>query len=270
MSVPFDLAPTARLSGLHMVGTVFRRFLISYPVDPHILADYLPPGAECVTHNDCAWVSACFVRMDDMRPSFLPRWMGMGFNYLIHRTRARLPFPDGKLREAVLVLQPNINRPLLSTFGSLLTGVGFKTRQIDFSEDDADWRIQMNHRGKLLFDAEIPKASCSERIVPDSQFSSASEADRFLLGVSFGGEWKNGQQHLKLLPETHDPWETRVCKCISHKNQFLESLGLDRLAADHAITMTEIPHYFGVTPIKADLNKRSILSDCGNSDSCEQ
>ncbi len=65
MGLPFDLAPTARLSGVHMIGNVVRRFLISYPVCPDVLADHLPPGAECATHDGFAWVSACFVQMDD-------------------------------------------------------------------------------------------------------------------------------------------------------------------------------------------------------------
>ena len=238
-----------------MVGTVVRRFLISYPVAPDALSGYLPPGAEVAVHDGAAWVSACFVRMDDMRPNVLPRFVGMGFNYLIHRTRARLPFPDGKLREAVLVLQPNINRRLLSSCGSLLTGVGFKTRQVDFTQDEDNWRIRMLWRGELLYDATILKSSCSEAICENSRFTTAGEADDFLLGVSFGGQWVKGHHKLKLLPETHDPWETLACTCITHNNQFLESLGVDSFDADHAITMTQIPHYFGITPIKTDLRR---------------
>lgn len=254
MTVSYDLAPTARLSGMHMVGTVVRRFLISYPVPQNALANYLPPGAECSIHDGLAWVSACFVRMDDMRPNFLPQFAGMGFNYLIHRTRARLPFPDGKLREAVLVLQPNINRRILSSFGSFLTGVSFRNCQIDFSEDEDNWRVRMVSQDELLFDATIVKSSCCPTISNNSRFSTANQADEFLLGVSFGGQWVEGQQTLKLLPETHDPWDTLACTCITHKNQFLESLGVDTLDADHAITMTQIPHYFGITPIKTRLD----------------
>ena len=249
MAVPFDLAPTDRLSGIHMVGTVVRRFLISYPVSPDALSDHLPPGAECATHNGVAWVSACFVRMDDMRPNILPRFAGMGFHYLIHRTRARLPFPDGQLREAVLVLQPNINRRLLSTFGAWLTGVGFQTRQIDFTEDADHWRIRMTYKRELLYDATILKSSCSESISSESRFETAKQADDFLLGVSFGGQWVKGQRRLKLLPETHEPWTTTACTCVTHKNRFLETLGVDLVEADHAITMEQIPHYFGITPI---------------------
>jgi len=178
----------------------------------------------------------------------------MGFNYLIHRTRARLPFPDGKLREAVLVLEPNINRRLLSSFGSLLTGVGFRTRAIDFTDNDDNWQIQMTSEGELLYDVTILKSSCSESISCDSRFTTAQEADDFLLGVSFGGQWTKGQRNLKLLPETHDPWATLACTCITHKNQFLESLGAGAVDADHVITMAQIPHYFGITPIKTALN----------------
>lgn len=254
MRVPFDLTPTARLPGIHMIGNVVRRFLISYPVSPELLSGHLPPGAECSTYDGLAWVSACFVRMDDMRPDILPRFFGMGFNYLIHRTRARLPFPDGKLREAVLVLQPNINRRLLSSFGSLLTGVGFRAREIEFTEDDDNWRIRMISEGELLYDATILKTSCSESISSNSRFATAQEADDFLLGVSFGGQWVKGERNLKLLPETHDPWKTLACTCITHTNRFLETLGVDTVDADHAITMTQIPHYFGMTPIRTVLN----------------
>ena len=81
-------------------------------------------------------------------------------------------------------------------------------------------------------------------------------ADDFLLGVSFGGQWVKGERELKLLPETHDRWETLVCTCTTHANRFLESLGIDAAEADHAITMTQIPHYFGLTPIKTDLKRQ--------------
>ena len=253
MAVAFDLEPTARLSGLHMMGTVQRRFLISYPVPPEALLSYLPPGAECSTHDGSAWVSACFVRMGDMRPNILPRFAGMGFNYLIHRTRARLPFPDGQLREAVLVLQPNINRPILSCFGSLLTGIGFQTRDVEFHEQADGWQIRMLERDEVLFDASILKSGCSAELPGESRFRSVTEADRFLLGVSFGGQWKPGESVLKLLPETHDPWISLGYACVTHCNRFLEHLGVQSSVADHAIMMQDVTHYFGITPLRTIL-----------------
>ena len=106
-----------------MKGTVPRRFLITYAVPPETLAAAIPPGAEISTHNGAAWVSACFVNLTGMRLSLLPKWLGMDFNYLIHRTRVRLTYPDGKHRESVLILEANINRSLLGTLARKFTGV---------------------------------------------------------------------------------------------------------------------------------------------------
>ena len=105
MKTPSDLAPTEPLRGLHMIGTVTRRFLVTYPVPPAALASAVPPCGELVLHNGLAWVSACFVHIARMRPSLVPEPLGIGFNYLIHRTLARLPYPDGKMRNSVLVLE---------------------------------------------------------------------------------------------------------------------------------------------------------------------
>ncbi len=255
MTVSCDLAPTDRLTGMHMVGTVVRRFLISYPVSPDKLQSFLPPGAELSLHNNMAWVSDCFVHMNDMHMHMMPACFGMGFNYLIHRTRARLPFPDGKLREAVLVLQPNINQPLLSTFGGLMTGVNFNNADINFSEDNDKWHITMHKNNELVYDADILKASVSESIPQNSQFENASSADDFLLGVSFGGQYTTGSSHLKLLPETHEPWTTLAGSAVIHKHAYAESLLGEPIIADHVITMTNIPHYFGITPLVSDLSK---------------
>ena len=259
MAVSFDLNPTDRLSGIHMIGMVERRFLISYPVPPESLSHYLPPGAELSLYEEHAWVSACFVHMTGMRPNFMPKLVGMEFNYLIFRTRAKLPFPDGQLREAVLVLQPNMNRRFLSKSGSLFTGVGFQYREINFTEDEEHWFVNMKQKDQLLFDARILKSSCSELIATESCFPDAETADDFLLGVSFGGQWVEGEPVLKLLPETHEPWVTQTCQTVTRKNEFLESLGVSPVESDHTITMSHIPHYFGITPVKSALKKEARL-----------
>lgn len=255
---PYDLSPTARLEGIHMVGTVARRLLISYPVPPEALARFVPPGAELSLFAGKAWVSACFVRMDDMRPSFAGRLFGLGYRYLIHRTRARLPFPDGKLRECVLVLEPNMSSRLLAVAGSKITKILFQHRDIRIQEDPEGWTIQMRQGSELLYDATVARPPSRIEGVPPrlpegSCFRDAAEADGFLLGVSYGGQWVPETQTLSLLPETHEPWETLVTRCETRQNRFLDDLGCGGVEADHGITMAEIPHWFGVRPVQVRL-----------------
>jgi uncharacterized protein YqjF (DUF2071 family) len=243
----FDISPTERLSGLHLHGTVIRRFLINYPVEPDALKRYVPPGAELSTWAGFAWVSACFVKIKRMRPSPVPGALGgIEFNYLIHRTRARLPYSDGKTRESVLVLEPNINRKFFSYIGRRAPGVNFIPRDIALTAAADSYRITMKEEsGALLYDAELPRSSFKKQLPNGSRFTSLEQADRFLLGVSYGGEWQAESRRLRLFAETHDPWEALAGTCQTRCNAFLEGLG-QRSQADHVITMSHIPHYFAL------------------------
>jgi uncharacterized protein YqjF (DUF2071 family) len=243
--VDYELDCLKPLTGLHLVGTVTRRFLISYAVDPALLAPRVPPGGELSLAHGKAWVSACFVHIEDMRPAGTPRALGVQFHYLIHRTRARLPYPDGVKRESVLILEPNIDRSLLSCLGRLSAGVRFQVRDVELEESQGGWHLRMSKGGATLFEAEIPRAF-ETRPPPASCFATAAEADDFLLGVSYGGEWHHDRERLRLLAETHDPWETLVGTCHTHTNAYLDSLGLTGAQADHVITMTDVPHYFAL------------------------
>lgn len=242
----YDLSPTSRLGGVHMAGVVRRRFLISYPVQPSLLAQFVPPGGELSLYNGMAWVSACFVDLADMRPSFVPRGLGSQFLYLIHRTRARLPYPDGELRESVLVLEPNMNKPLLARLGRASTGVNFRVRDFAFEETVGGWTLRMSDGNTVLFEAGIARTSICDRLPEQSKFEDVKAADDFLLGVAYGGEWNHDSGRLRLLAETHEPWKTYVGACETKRYAFLEALDAAQPQADHVITMTDIPHYFGL------------------------
>ena len=244
--VDYDLSPLTRLSGLHLRGTVTRRFLISYAVPPEALEPLLPPDAELSLFEGQGWLSACFVNMRNLRPALVPEPLGMEFTYLIHRTRARLPFPDGRRREAVLVLEPNIDRPLFAAIGRASAGIRFHVRDIRLSEFPDGWRLVMRDGDETLFDAEIPRASVSTHLPPDSRFATAERADQALLGVSYGGQWDAGGGRLRLIAETHDPWDVLAARCVTRTNAYLEALRGSLSEADHVLTMSGIPHYFGI------------------------
>jgi uncharacterized protein YqjF (DUF2071 family) len=244
-----DLSPTEPLRGFHMKGIVTRRFLVTYPVPPDRLATAVPPSGELIVHNGFAWVSACFVHIAGMRPSLLPKTMGIGFNYLIHRTMALLPYPDGKMRKTVLVLEANINRKFLGFMARTMTGVRFQFRDITLSDLDDRWIVRMKRGHEVLYEVEVYKDSIGTELDRQSQFASASAADSFLLGLSFGAQWEQERRRISLLAETHDPWQTYVGRCKTNHHALLNSLGIEQKHADHVITMTDVPHYFAVRGI---------------------
>lgn len=176
----------------------------------------------------------------------MPESLGIGFSYLIHRTLARLPYPDGKIRSTVLVLEANINRQLLGVIASRMTGVRFQIRNITLTDLDDVWVVRMKERDEVLYEAEICKNSIGTEFDMRSQFMTAGAADRFLLGISFGAQWEPEARRINLLAETHDPWQTYVGRCKTNRHALLNSLGIRHHDADHVITMTDVPHYFAL------------------------
>lgn len=250
----YNISPTSPLKSLHLKGLVTRRFLVSYPVPPEALSRFLPPQAELSTSQGFGWVSACFVNVKHMHPSFVPGALGIEFNYLVHRTRARLPYPDGAKRESVLVLEANINNSLFAAIGRRTSGVRFRPRDIRLTEGPDSWRLHMRGKsGVLLYSAEIPKASIGGELPETSLFPNLEAADKFLLGVPYGGEWHEREGKLLLLAETHDPWKALVGSCTAESNLFLKSIYPAPVRADHVITMTNVPHYFALFGSKISL-----------------
>lgn len=254
----YDISPTTPVPGLRLNAMVTRRFLISYPVQPAALSAFLPPDAELSTWQGLAWVSACFVNIRRMRPCVVPNPLGIEFNYLIHRTRARVPYPDGARRESVLVLEANINNRLYAAMGQWLQGVRFHTRDIRLLEEPDRWRVRMcADDGALLFQADIAKDSIGDELPADARFPNLAAADKFLLNVSYGAEWHAQKRRLSLSAETHDVWRAQAGSCTTQRFAFLESLdqslGTAAPQADHAITMTNVPHYFALRGTKEQL-----------------
>lgn len=237
------------MPGPHLNGLVTRRFLVDYPVPPSVLQPFLPPGGELALWGGAAWLSACIVNIRHMRPSPLPAFLGAEFNYLVHRTRARLPFPDGRKRDAVLIIEANLDNSLFSVIGRLTSKIRFNTRQIALRETADSWRLMMREKsGEALYDASVPKSSVGGELPPGSLFSSTGQADRFIAGVSYGGQWHPDDGRLRLIPETHSPWKVLVGSSLTRRNAFLEQLcGRDRAPqADHAILITAVPHHFPI------------------------
>ncbi len=54
--------------------------------------------------------------------------------------------------------------------------------------------------------------------------------------------------------------------CETRTNGFLEGLGCSGVRADHVITMTNIPHYFGIRPVRVRLGEttQDAAADVGH------
>ena len=247
MPLDYDMKPTDPLRLPHLVGNVDQRFLISYPVPPASMAPLVPPGGELVLFGGMAWVSACAVRLSALRPSSLPRALGMDVEYLIFRTVANLPFPDGRARRSVLMLESNLSSRRAALLSRRITGIGSRARPLRLEEGEKAWHVTMREwDGTPLFSAEVHRDGVSRDLPPGSAFPNPAAAAEFILNMSFGGEWLPKRDSIRLLAETHDPCGLEFGRATTRMNALVERLAGRPVEADHVLVMSNVPHEFAL------------------------
>ncbi len=247
MVLDYDLQPTDPIGVPHLVGTVDRRFLITYPLSPDSLEPYLPPGSELETFAGKAWVSVCAVRISGLRPSWWPKPFGIHAQYVIYRTVATLPFPDRKSRRSVLILEANLNTRLATILAGKVTGIAPRRRPIQLEQDHQAWRVELKeHDGTTRYAAEIPREGISAALPAGSAFPSSAAASHFILEMSYGGEWLRERGAIRLLAETHAASGLEFGSCTTKVNTVVERLAGRSVEADHVLVMTNVPHQFAL------------------------
>ena len=100
-------------------GAIDRRILVNYHVDPSILAALLPaPFRPKLTHG-VGMVGICLIRLKNVRPTFLPSWLGTSSENAAHRTAVEWD-DNGIVREGVYVRRRDTNSRLNSLVGGRL------------------------------------------------------------------------------------------------------------------------------------------------------
>lgn len=66
-------------------GTIRRRILANYRVDADVAARLIPAPLEPLLHDGHAIAGICLIRLEGIRPSFLPSWTGLSSENVAHR-----------------------------------------------------------------------------------------------------------------------------------------------------------------------------------------
>jgi uncharacterized protein YqjF (DUF2071 family) len=97
-------------------GVIDRRILVNYHVDPDVLAPLLPsPFRPKVVHG-AGMVGICLIRLKNVRPDFLPAWLGLSSENAAHRTAVEWD-DRSVIREGVYVRRRDTNSRLNALAG---------------------------------------------------------------------------------------------------------------------------------------------------------
>src|SRR5881394_3403434 len=98
-------------------GIIDRRVLLNYRIDPEVLRRVLPPPFRPKLYASHGVGGVCMIRFNQLRPRFLPAWLGLRSENAAHRIAVQWE-QDGEQREGVFIPHRDTN----SRFNEMLGG----------------------------------------------------------------------------------------------------------------------------------------------------
>lgn len=225
-----------------IAGTIERRILINYRVDPDTIAPLIPAPFRLQIRQGYALAGICLIRLRGVRPRHFPRWLGLSSENAAHRIAVQWDTPAG-VQQGVYVRRRDTNSRLNCLAGGrLFPGIHHHAQfrvceagshfEVAMQSDDAD--------SSLSIVAELADAWPS-----DSLFGSLDEASVFFAAGSLGySPTPNPQrfQGIELACQSWhvDPLAVSVVQSSLFEDQVLFPPG--SIAFDCALLMRGIEH----------------------------
>ena len=166
--------PAMQLPVIH--GLIDRRILINFQVRPDALARVLPEPFRPQLVGGAGIAGICLIRLAQMRPRLVPRWLGMGSENAAHRIAVEWD-RDGGRREGVYIPRRDTSsRFNVAVGGRVFPGFHHHAR-FQVREGNGQYRVGVNSDDGLTHLAI--EARAAERLPASSAFSSLDEASEF-------------------------------------------------------------------------------------------
>ncbi|MEO6848291.1 MAG: DUF2071 domain-containing protein [Chthoniobacterales bacterium] len=224
-------------------GTIRRRLLVNFRADPEIVKRLIPEPFTPKLHNGFAIIGICLIRLEHIRPRFLPEWLGFSSENAAHRIAVEWTDAEGDLCEGVFIPRRD-SGSALNRFagGRIFPGqhhpASFSIRDdlkhVDFNMQAIDGSVSMRVVGEES--ETLPASSC---------FSSLAEVSEFFESGSLGYSVTRDDQRLDgLILRTID-WRIAPFQVSDVYSSFYEEpkyFPAGSVEYDHALIMRNIRH----------------------------
>ena len=131
---------TMSLDTIH--GIIDRRVLLNYRLDPEALARVLPPPFRPKLYDGHGVGGVCMIRFKELRPRFVPSWLGLGSENAAHRIAVQWQ-QDGEQLEGVFIPRRDTNSWFNKTLGGRVFPGIFERSRFEGRETDSSVSLRI-------------------------------------------------------------------------------------------------------------------------------
>ena len=164
-------------------GVIDRRILINFRVDPEVLTRILPRPFRPKLVNGAGMAGVCLIRLKDIRPRFLPAFLGISSENAAHRIAVEWE-QNGQSREGVFIPRRDTSSWLNTWAGTRLFPGLHHHATFEVREEGDHYRVALagdDRRTRLLVEGHV-----GSDLPETSVFGSLHEASEFFARGSLG------------------------------------------------------------------------------------
>ena len=223
-------------------GTIRRRILANFHIDPQVMQRHLPSRFRPKLHDGFAVAGICLIRLEHIRPKLMPEIIGLSSENAAHRV-AVLWDEDGVTREGVFISRRDTNSQLNHLLGGRIFPGEHHQAAFSVAESDSEIRLSMKSSDAAV-EVEI-EGTIAEGMPSASIFSSLAEASYFFEGGALGYSVTGDPDRLDGLTLETKEWRVeplQVRRVYSSYFSDEEKFPKSSVEFDHALIMRNVAH----------------------------
>ena len=224
-------------------GTIKRRLLVNFRVDPVAIQRLLPPPFRPKLHRGHAIAGVCLIRLEHIRPFGLPAMIGFSSENAAHRIAVEWTDESDTPREGVFIPRRDTGSRLNALAGGrLFPGehhhasftVSDDGQHIDLAMETDDGQVSVRVVGDVS--GTLPSSSC---------FDSLLEASAFFEGGCLGYSVTRDETRLDGLLLRTLEWRVQALAVTTARSSYFDDetrFPSGSVEFDHALVMRDILH----------------------------
>ena len=223
-------------------GTIRRRILANFRVDPEVMQGQLPARFTPKLHNGFAVAGICMIRLEHIRPKLMPEMIGVDSENAAHRV-AVLWDEAGQTHEGVFISRRDTNSKLNALMGGRVFPGEHHESTFAVEEHESGINITMQSLDDVV--RVTVEGRLSDQMPSTSIFSSLAEASSFFEGGAVGYSVTHDTNRLDGLRLKTREWRVEpltIDKVFS--SYFSDETKFPRQSVefDHALIMRNMAH----------------------------
>lgn len=236
-----------RMPAIH--GLIRRRLLVNFRVEAEVMERFLPPPFRPKLHRGYAIAGICLIRLEQIRPRWLPGFCGISSENAAHRVAVLWDEPSGRTREGVFIPR----RDTGSWLNHLAGGRIFPGEHhlADFAVTDDGSRISMSIRARDGSMSVQVRAHVSDSWPESSCFESLAASSAYFEGGSVGYSVTRDCCRLDGIRLQTEGWRVRSLAIDLVESSFFADetvFPAGSVTLDHALIMRDLRHQWHAEP----------------------